>query len=76
VLSDIPAHRAVLDEASAVFVPTEDPDAAARAVLASLRDPAAARARAVRARAQAESWSVAAAARRYADVYRALSAGR
>ena len=76
VLSDIPAHRAVLDEASAVFVPTEDPDAAARAVLASLRDPAAARARAVRARAQAESWSVAAAARRYADVYRALSAAR
>jgi glycosyltransferase involved in cell wall biosynthesis len=73
VLSDIPAHRAVLDDESAVFVPTEDPDAAARAVLASLHDPAAAKARAARARARATNWSGAAAARRYAELYRELS---
>lgn len=74
VLSDIPAHRAVLDDDSAVFVPTEN--AAAAAVLASLRDAAAARARAARAHTRAATWSVAAAARRYAELYRALSAGR
>jgi glycosyltransferase involved in cell wall biosynthesis len=76
VLSNIPAHRAVLDDDTAVFVPTEDTDAAAEAVLASLRDPAGARARAVRAHVRAATWSVAAAARRYAELYRALSAGR
>jgi glycosyltransferase involved in cell wall biosynthesis len=76
VLSDIPAHRAVLDDEGAVFVPAEDPDAAARAVLAVLRDAAAAQRRAAHARARAASWSVAAAARRYAELYRELGAGR
>jgi glycosyltransferase involved in cell wall biosynthesis len=76
VLSDIPAHRAVLDDESAVFAPTEDPDAAASAVLASLRDAPAARRRAARARERAATWSVAAAAGRYAELYRELSAGR
>jgi glycosyltransferase involved in cell wall biosynthesis len=74
VLSDIPAHRAVLDEQSAVFVPTEDANAAAEALLATLRDADAARARAAAARARAETWSVAAAARAYGAFYRALSA--
>ena len=76
VLSDIPAHRAVLDDDTAVFVPTEDADAAAGAVLASLRAPAPAHVRAARAHARAATWSVAAAARRYAELYRELSAGR
>ena len=76
LLSDIAAHRAVLDAESAAFVPTEDPDAAAAAGLAALRDPAAAGVRAARARRHAASWSVAAAARRYAELYRELSAER
>jgi glycosyltransferase involved in cell wall biosynthesis len=76
VLSDIPAHRAVLDDATAVFVPTEDANAATEVVLASLRDATAARARAARAHARATTWSVEAAARRYAELYRALNAGR
>jgi glycosyltransferase involved in cell wall biosynthesis len=76
VLSDIAAHRAVLDDDTAVFVPTNDADAAAEAVLASLRDTAAAHARAAHARALAGTWSVDTAARRYAELYRALSAGR
>jgi glycosyltransferase involved in cell wall biosynthesis len=76
VLSDIPAHRSVLDAESALFVPVEEPAAAERAVLATLRDPAAAKARAGRARARAESWSVVAAAARYAELYRELSARR
>jgi glycosyltransferase involved in cell wall biosynthesis len=74
VLSDIPAHRAVLDETCAAFVPTEDPAAAACAVLESLRGGEARERRVARARSRAVSWSVAAAARRYAELYRELSA--
>lgn len=72
VLSDIPAHREVLDEQSAVFVPSDRVQVAADAVLACLRDPRPARARAARARAQAENWSVEAAARSYAALYALL----
>ena len=74
VLSDIPAHRAVLDDDSALFVPTEDAEAAIRAVLASLAGAHEARVRAARAYAAATRWSVAAAAGRYAELYRTLSA--
>jgi glycosyltransferase involved in cell wall biosynthesis len=72
VLSDIPAHREVLDEQTAVFVPTECVEAVADAVLVCLRDPGAARARAARARARAETWSMKAVARSYAALYTQL----
>jgi len=73
VLSDIPAHRQVLSEAEARFVPSEDVGAASEAVLACVRDPSAARAMAARARARAESWSLRAAAAAYARLYDELS---
>lgn len=69
VLSDIPAHREVLAEGEALFVPAEEVEAASEAVLACLRDPGAAKQRAARARARAEGWSLRAAARAYADLY-------
>ncbi len=74
VLSDIPAHRQVLNDAEARFVPSEDVAAASEAVLSCLRDPVAARQRAADARARAKSWSLPAAARAYARLYDELSA--
>jgi glycosyltransferase involved in cell wall biosynthesis len=76
VLSDIPAHRKVLTEGEALFVPAEDVDAASDAVLACLRDPGAAKERAARARVRAEGWSLQAAARAYASLYDELTSGR
>jgi len=76
VLSDIAAHRAVLDDASARFVPTEDVAAASAALLETLRQPEAARRRAEAARVCAEAWSVSAGARAYAALYRELTALR
>lgn len=73
VLSEIPAHRQVLDDTQASFVSSEDADAAAQAVLACLRDPAAACARAERARTRSAGWSVAAAAAAYVALYAELS---
>jgi len=73
VLSDIPAHRQVVSDAEARFVPTEDVVAASDAVHECLRDRAAALARAAGARVRARSWSLQTAARRYADLYEALT---
>lgn len=69
VLSDIPAHRELLDDEAAVFVPAEAVEPAAEGVLGCLRNPAAARERAARARARAQNWSIPAAAQAYADLY-------
>jgi glycosyltransferase involved in cell wall biosynthesis len=76
VLSDIPAHRQVLDDAQALFVSSESVPDATRAVLACLRDAPAARARATLARKRAADWSVAAAAAAYVALYTELLAGQ
>jgi len=70
VVSDIAAHRELLDEQSASFVPCDDAARAAAAIRAVLLDGDAARARAQAARARAEQWTVDAMVRRYEELYR------
>lgn len=76
VVSDIPAHREVLTEASALWANPMDVDSIARAVTAALDDPAAARARAALARERAAEWSIGGAAAAYDGVYRRVLAHR
>ncbi len=68
VVSDIPAHRAFLDESSAVLVRTEDAGAVAEAIAAVLDDPAGATARAERARIISTAWTP----ERFLDRFEAL----
>jgi glycosyltransferase involved in cell wall biosynthesis len=70
LLSDVPAHRELLEESSAVFVDGDDPAAIAAAILTSLRDANAAQARARSARLRAEQWSPQAVAAAYDAFYR------
>jgi glycosyltransferase involved in cell wall biosynthesis len=70
VVSDIPGHREILDETSALLVPPDSPEAIAQALEATLDDPVSARERAVRARAQVAVLSIPALAARYEAVYR------
>ena len=69
VVSDIPQHREILDEGSALFAPVGDAEAAARAILRLLDHPEEARARAERARSRADAWSIEATALAWADLY-------
>jgi glycosyltransferase involved in cell wall biosynthesis len=70
VLSDIAAHREILDHESAILVDAADATALAEAILGVLDDPEAAARRAKSARARVESWSPAGTARQYDRVYR------
>jgi glycosyltransferase involved in cell wall biosynthesis len=74
VVSDIPHHREVLDSSTARFVPANDADAIADAILAGLRDPERG-ARAAAAKQRAQKWSIPATARRWANFYEELAAG-
>jgi glycosyltransferase involved in cell wall biosynthesis len=71
VVSDIPMHRDLLDERSALLVDPRDPHAIADAIGACLDDPGAARTRADEARRRAAAFSVSAMAERYERLYRA-----
>lgn len=70
LLSDIPAHRELLDETSAMFVDGDDPEAIAAAILDSLRDREAMRKRAEAAHRRADQWSPAAVTEAYDAFYR------
>lgn len=70
VVSDIAAHRELLDEQSASFVPCDDAAQAAAAIRSLLLDRDAARARAQTARARVEQWTVEAMVQRYEELYR------
>lgn len=70
VVSDIPEHREILDESSALLVDPHDPSAMARSVLEILRQPEAATRRAAEARRRAEQWSIPSMAAQYERVYR------
>jgi glycosyltransferase involved in cell wall biosynthesis len=70
VVSDIPAHRELLDEYSAVLVPPDDLTALTRAIETVLRDPTAARRRARLARERAARLTPRAAAEQYMAIYR------
>lgn len=69
VVSDIPAHRDILDDQSALIVPVDDPAALATAVERVFVDPVAARARAERAKARAIGLTVESAAEAYERIY-------
>jgi glycosyltransferase involved in cell wall biosynthesis len=72
VVSNVSAHREMLDDESARFVDPDDAEAVADALLDVLRDPVAAHARALCARRRAETWSVMNVVREYDRVYRRI----
>ena len=76
VVSDIPAHREILDEASALLVNPDDPDEIAQAIRMALAAPDAARRRARLAREKVMGRSIAAMAQRYEELYRDILAIR
>ncbi len=73
VLSDIPAHREILDGKAASFVDPDDPAEAAKAIKAVLNDGTAARVRARTALANAAEWRVEQIAQLYKRVYHNVS---
>lgn len=75
VVSDIPAHREILDDRSAVFVDPDEPAVVAEALRATLCRVTAAQARAREARTRAAGWSVHATARLYERLYLSLCDG-
>jgi glycosyltransferase involved in cell wall biosynthesis len=76
VLSDIPAHRAMFDERSALFAQWDDAGSIAAAIQTTLGDADAARRRAESARAAVAGLDVASIASRYDDLYRQVLAAR
>jgi glycosyltransferase involved in cell wall biosynthesis len=72
VVSDIPAHREILDERTALFARLDDPDQTASALKATLACGDAARGRAHAARVRALEWPVETMARRYEELYLGL----
>ena len=76
VVSDIPAHREILDAQSARMIDPADTRAITAAVLDVLDDPAAARQRAMLARARVGGWSVEPIAAQYDRAYREVIAQR
>jgi len=70
VVSDIPGHRELLDDQTAIFVSPTGPRELADAIAAVLGDPAAAAERARRALERVERYSLASVARQYTEVYR------
>jgi len=70
IVSDIPAHREMLDDESAIFVPCDDAAAAAKAIRTTLSLPDAAQLRTSAARKLAEQRSIESMARDYEAFYR------
>lgn len=75
VVSDIPAHREILDERTALFAGPDDPEATAAALKATLLRGDDARGRAHAARVKAAGWSVETMARLYEQTYLGLLVG-
>jgi glycosyltransferase involved in cell wall biosynthesis len=69
IVSDIPAHRELLDDASACFANPEDPEEIAGAIKTTLSLDSAARARANAAQARAAMWTIERMAERYEQIY-------
>jgi glycosyltransferase involved in cell wall biosynthesis len=77
IVSDIPAHREILDEGEALFVGAyEDPQAVAAALIAALSDPAGAAKRSARALARVRDAGIAPMAQAYEQVYATILARR
>jgi len=75
VVSDIPAHREILDESTAVFVDSEQPEQAASAIAEVLQFGERTSARARAAQLKVAQWTVEAAASQYEMVYLRLHSG-
>ncbi len=73
VVSDVPQHREILDDATARFCEPDSVAGAAAALREVLDAPAAAGARAEEARKRSTEWSVEKAARQYRDLYQVLT---
>jgi glycosyltransferase involved in cell wall biosynthesis len=73
IVSDIPAHRELLDERMTIFVDPGRPRQVADAIQSVLNDPAGAATRAQAALASAQSYALPLVAHRYAEVYRSVS---
>jgi glycosyltransferase involved in cell wall biosynthesis len=69
VVSDIAAHREILDEETALFVPTHPAEAVAAGIQRALDDPTAARMRARRAADRARGWTAESVADKYLAAY-------
>ncbi len=69
VVSDIPAHREILDDRTACFVNPDEPAEAARAIKETLSADTTAQERAQAARAKVEGWAVETMARLYEQLY-------
>jgi glycosyltransferase involved in cell wall biosynthesis len=76
VVSDIAAHRELLDEQAAILVDPSDPRKIADAIGEVLSDPQTAAQRARVAYDRVQRYSVSAVARQYADLYRDIAARR
>ena len=72
ILSDIPAHRDLLDENGAIFVNPESVEDIARGLVQSLQDPEGARLRAESARRCLENRSLESVADRYWEIYESV----
>lgn len=75
VVSDIPAHRAILGDDAALFVPANDARAIAAAIEETLENRRAALDRAARARSAVAALALDAVASRYEEIYREVLAG-
>ena len=69
VISDIPAHRELLDESCTLFVTPSDVRQAADAIIQILDNPEAAKKRALKAKQKTIDWSIIEMARNYEKVY-------
>jgi glycosyltransferase involved in cell wall biosynthesis len=72
VLSDIPAHRALLGSDTALFVNPKNLYEITEAVLLALHDTDSAKVRVLIARQRAQEWSISEMARKYEKVYREI----
>ncbi|HEX8255653.1 MAG TPA: glycosyltransferase [Thermoanaerobaculia bacterium] len=76
VVSDIPAHRELLDDDCAIFVDGRDPNGVAQALAATLSDAAKAQARAARARERSADFEADRVAAAYEQLYAELAGRR
>jgi glycosyltransferase involved in cell wall biosynthesis len=75
VLSDIPEHREIVDDESAILVDPRDVEAVAKAILTALENPEYASGLAQRAYSRIASWSVDSAADQYRALYASIVYG-
>jgi len=72
LVSDIPAHRAILDDKSALFVPTDQPHAVAEGIRRLLDEPQASTARADRAFDASQAWRPKQVVQKYERLYHGI----